>query len=132
MNHHNALSTRRFHRPLSSFRSLAVAAVIGVFAMAGSAAVQAQATAGSIFGKAPAGDTVRAKSTTNGLQRHVEVDAKGRYSIGALPVGVYTVTLEENGKPVVKHLNVQVVVNRGINVSFDCTQGECGKLASKQ
>jgi hypothetical protein len=128
MNDFSSSSPRRFHQRFS-FRGLAVAAVIGACGMVGSAAVQAQATAGHIFGKAPAGDTVRAKSTTTGLQRHVEVDAKGRYTLSALPVGVYTVTLEENGKPVVKHLNVGVIVNRGIKVDFDCTQGQCGQLA---
>jgi hypothetical protein len=131
MNHFNSPSPRHFHQRFS-FRGLAVAAVIGVCGMVGSVAVQAQATAGHIFGKAPAGDTVRAKSTTTGLQRHVEVDAKGRYSISALPVGVYTVTLEENGKPVVKHLNVGVIVNRGIKVDFDCTQGQCGQAAENR
>ncbi len=128
MNDFSSPSPRRFHQRFS-FRGLAVAAVIGACGMVGSAPVQAQATAGHILGKAPAGDTVRAKSTTTGLQRHVEVDAKGRYTLSALPVGVYTVTLEENGKPVVKHLNVGVIVNRGIKVDFDCTQGQCGQLA---
>jgi len=128
MNHFSSPSPRHYHQRFS-FRGLAVAAVIGVCGMVGSVAVQAQATAGHIFGKAPAGDTVRAKSTTNGMQRHVEVDAKGRYMLSALPVGVYTVTLEENGKPVVKHPNVGVIVNRGIKVDFDCTQGQCGQLA---
>jgi|UPI0002FD62D0 hypothetical protein len=131
MNHFSSPSPRHFH-PRFSFRGLAVAAVIGVCGMVGSVAVQAQATAGHIFGKAPAGDTVRAKSTTNGMQRHVEVDEKGRYMLSSLPVGVYTVTLEENGKPVVKHLNVGVIVGRGIKVDFDCTQGECGQLANNQ
>ena len=65
----------------------------------------------------------------NGMQRHVEVDEKGRYMLSSLPVGVYTVTLEENGKPVVKHPNVGVIVNRGIKVDFDCAQGQCGQLA---
>lgn len=130
MNHFNSPSLHHFHR--FSLRSLVTAAVIGVCGMAGSAAVYAQSTAGSIFGKAPAGDTVRAKSTTTGTQRHVEVDAKGRYTMSSLPNGVYTVTLEENGVAVVKHLNVQVIVGRGITVDFDCAQAQCGQLASKQ
>lgn len=114
-----------------SLRSLAVAAVIGLCGVAGSTAVHAQATAGNVFGKAPAGDTITAHSTTTGLERQAQADAKGRYSIGPLPVGVYTVTLEENGRPVVKHVNVPVVVGRGIKVDFDCVQGQCAQLASK-
>jgi carboxypeptidase family protein len=110
---------------------LALAAVIGMCGVAGSGAVQAQATAGLVFGKAPAGDSVRALSTTTGIQREVHVGADGRYALRALPVGVYTVTLQENGKPVRQHLNVPVIVGRGIKVDFDCTQ-DCADTASKQ
>lgn len=113
-------------------RSAVLAAVIGLSGLAGSAVVHAQATAGDVFGRAPAGDTVFAKSTTNGTQREVTVDAKGRYSIRSLPVGVYTVTLKANGQGVMKHLNVPVVVGRGIKVDFDCAQGQCGEAANKQ
>jgi hypothetical protein len=102
-----------------SARALALGAALAVCGLAGSSAVYAQATAGEVFGKAPAGDTVTAKSTTNGSQREVRVDAKGRYMIRSLPIGVYTVTLSENGRPVAKHLNVPVVVGRGIQVNFD-------------
>jgi hypothetical protein len=114
----HSIHTGSVRRVLSA-RSFALAAALAVCGLAGSSAVYAQATAGEVFGKAPAGDTVTAKSTTNGTQREVQVDAKGRYSIRALPIGVYTVTLSENGQPVAKHLNVPVVVGRGIQVNFD-------------
>ena len=131
MNNKCSLSSHRpARRRVFLIRGLALAAVIGMCA-AGSATAFAQATAGKIFGKAPAGDTVSAQSTATGLQRRVQVDAKGRYSIAPLPAGVYTVTLEENGRPVLKHLNVPVIVSRGIKVDFDCAQGECAKLADK-
>ena len=132
MNNNSSLSSNRpRHRRGFSLQSLAMAAVIGVCGAAGSAAVHAQATAGHVFGQAPAGDTISAQSTTSGFQRQVQADAKGRYSIGPLPVGVYTVTLEENGRPVVKHVNVPVIVGRGMKVDFDCDQGQCAQLASK-
>jgi len=105
-------------------------AVVGA-CMAGSAAVCAQATAGNIFGKAPAGSTISAQSTTSGLLRRDQSDTKGRYDIGPLPVGNYTVTLEENGRPVLKHLNVPVIAGRGIKVDFDCAQGDCARPAAK-
>ena len=114
----HSIHTGSVRRVLSA-RSFALAAALAVCGLAGSSAVYAQSTAGEVFGKAPAGDTVTAKSTTNGTQREVQVDAKGRYSIRALPIGVYTVTLSENGQPVAKHLNVPVVVGRGILVNFD-------------
>ena len=100
-------------------RGFVTAAAVALFGMAGSAAVHAQATAGEVFGNAPAGSTVLAKSTTTGTQREVQADEKGRYAIRALPIGVYTVTLSENGQPVAKHVNVPVVVGRGIKVDFD-------------
>jgi hypothetical protein len=105
--------------------SLALAIIIGIGGVAGSAAVKAQATAGSVFGYAPAGQTVLAKSVTNGLSRHVTVDAKGRYNIGALPVGTYTVTLEKDGTPVTQHNNVPITVGRGSKVDFPCPQDQC-------
>jgi hypothetical protein len=106
-------------RRVLSARAFVLGAALAVCGLAGSSAVYAQATAGTVFGKAPAGDTVTAKSTTNGSQREVQVDAKGRYMIRSLPIGVYTVTLSENGQPVAKHVNVPVVVGRGIQVNFD-------------
>lgn len=102
-----------------AMRSFVFAAALAVCGLAGSAAVHAQATAGEVFGKAPAGDTVTAQSTTTGTQRVVQADAKGRYTIRALPVGVYNVTLTENGQAVAKHVNVPVIVGRGIKVDFD-------------
>jgi hypothetical protein len=115
-------STRR-----GSVRAFVMAAAVAAFGMAGSAAVYAQATAGKVFGNAPAGSTIVAKSTTNGTQRTVQADEKGRYSIRELPVGVYTVTLSENGQPVAKHLNVPVIVGRGVLVNFDAQANAGGQ-----
>jgi len=113
-------------------RSLALAAIVGACALAGAATVGAQATSGTVFGKAPAGYTVTVHNTTSGFEHQVSVDAKGRYTVKALPVGVYDVTLEQNGRPVVRHPNVPVVVGRGIKVDFDCAPGQCGEVADKQ
>lgn len=111
---HKTGSTRRS----LSLRPLMMAAAFAVIGVASSGVAHAQATAGEVFGNAPAGTTVLAKSTTNGTQREVQVDEKGRYAIRALPIGVYTVTLSDNGQAVAKHMNVPVVVGRGIKVDF--------------
>jgi hypothetical protein len=127
-----SVSIKPSSRKHGFFRGAMLATVVSLCGVAGSAAVHAQATAGEVFGKAPAGDTVSAKSTTNGVQRTVQVDAKGRYTIRALPVGVYNVTLMENGHAVLQHAKVPVVVGRGIKVDLDCAQIKCGEAADQQ
>lgn len=79
----------------------------------------AQATTGSIFGQAPAasGETVTVSGST-GVTREVPVDASGRYSIGNLPLGSYTVTLKKDGAVVDSRNNVNIVVGAGTTVSF--------------
>jgi hypothetical protein len=125
--HNHSLRRRAF-----SVRSLAMAAIIGIGGIAGSAAVNAQATATNIFGIAPAGQTVMAKSNTSGFNRHVKVGADGRYNIRALPVGVYTVTLEKDGNATEEHNNVALTVGRGSKVDFPCPQSQCAESASHQ
>lgn len=107
-------------------RAFVAATAFAVFGLVGSAAI-AQSTDGAVFGSAPAGDSVLALNTSNAVQRTVQVDARGRYFIHALPVGVYEITLSENGKAVMKHVNVPVVVGRGIKVDFGCPQDQCAK-----
>ena len=134
MNNSNPLSSNQIRRRHGqSLRNLAITAVIGVCGAAGSAAANAQTTItdGEVFGRAPAGDSIAALSTTTGFQRQVAVNAKGRYTIGPLPVDIYTVMLEEDGHPVVEHLNVPVEADSGIRVDFDCSQGQCAQLANK-
>ncbi|HKR77915.1 MAG TPA: carboxypeptidase-like regulatory domain-containing protein [Rhodanobacter sp.] len=112
-------------------RSLMLAGVAGAFALAGVSTASAQSTTGSVFGKAPAGYAVSVRSAATGAGRTVHVDASGRYSARELPNGVYTVTLQQNGQPLVKHPNVSVVVGRGIEVDFDCSVLKCSEVASK-
>jgi hypothetical protein len=112
-------------------RSLLLAGVVAAFALAAAGTASAQSTAGKVFGKAPIGASVAARSDSTGAQREVKVDSVGRYSIHALPVGVYTVTLKENGQPVMKHIKVPVIVGRGSEVDFNCMPGKCSETASK-
>lgn len=103
-------------------RGFVLAGVAGVFALAGISAASAQSTTGSVFGKAPTGYSVSVRSTTTGAGRTVRVDHDGRYSARELPVGTYTVTLKEGSQAVAEHLNVSVVVGRGMQVDFDCAE----------
>ncbi|WP_182657145.1 TonB-dependent receptor [Stenotrophomonas lacuserhaii] len=82
-------------------------------------AASAQSTTGSLYGSAPgaAGASIIVESDS-GLKRTVEVNANGRYTLGALPVGKYTVTLQRDGKVVQQRDNVQLKVGAGTDVSF--------------
>lgn len=127
----NSNSNRHSQRRTSFARRLAISTVLAVCGATGSIAIHAQSTAGTVYGIAPAGDSILVHNETNGIQRRVHVDSKGRYRVSAVPRGVYTVTLEENGQPIVKHTNVPVNAGGGIKVDFDCAKGECGKPADK-
>lgn len=113
-------------------RGLALAGVVGACAIAGMSTASAQATAGKVFGKAPAGYTITVHSDTTGIGRTVKADAAGRYSAAQLQPGRYTVTLKQDDQPVAKQLNVPVTVGRGIEVDFKCGQVQCnGPVATK-
>ncbi len=73
--------------------------------------VQAQSTTGSIYGDAGAGATVTVQNQS-GFTRTVIADAAGRYSIGSLPTGEYTVTIQRDGQ-VVGTRNVTVLAGAG-------------------
>ncbi len=112
------------------FATLALAALVGAVGLGGSALVHAQSTAGVVFGNAPAGDTVTARSTINGTQREVHVASNGRYAIRALPVGVYDVILTKNDEVVTQKLKVPVIVGRSIKVDFACVGGGCRQASA--
>lgn len=80
--------------------------------------VQAQSTTGSIYGTVPngAGTTIVVKNES-GLSRTVAADASGRYNITSLPIGNYTVTVENGGK-VVGTRNVTVRAGAGADGSL--------------
>lgn len=124
----NILSLRFVSRRIA--RGLALASVIGAFAVAGISTVSAQATSGEVFGKAPAGYSVAVRSDMIGVGRTVKVDSTGRYFAHALPLGTYTVTLKKSDQDVAKHLNVSVIVGRGVEVDFNCSEIKCNEAAN--
>ena len=81
--------------------------------------VAAQSTTGTLQGTAAGseGATVVAQSDS-GLRRTVTIDAQGRYSFGALPVGRYTITLQRDGRVLEQRDDVQLRVGSGTEVSF--------------
>jgi hypothetical protein len=119
------LAVRRGHT-----RSLALAALIGVCGMAGTATAHAEdITKGGLFGNAPAGAAVLVTSNATGARREVQADTKGRYLVNSLPIGVYTVALTEDGQPFARHPSVPILVGHGARVDFHCVQGSCTDFA---
>ncbi|WP_158882342.1 TonB-dependent receptor [Rhodanobacter sp. L36] len=109
----NTLSISPFRRrPL--VRALMLTTGIG---MAGGAL--AQSTTGTLVGQVAdrAGDSVMIQSS-NGLVRQVPVDARGHYVAAQLPLGTYTVSLQQAGKVVDTRNNVELRVSSATNVSF--------------
>ncbi len=81
--------------------------------------VLAQSTTANVYGSVPAesGLTIQAQSDS-GLTRTVTADASGRYNIGSLPVGTYTITLRRGDTVVDQRKGVVLRVNSGTDVSF--------------
>ncbi|WP_429198167.1 TonB-dependent receptor plug domain-containing protein [Luteibacter sp. W1I16] len=92
-------------------------------AMSGAGAY-AQSTTGSVFGQAPAaeGESVQVKSTS-GVTREVAVGTDGRYTVGSLPLGTYTVSLVQGGKVVDTRTDITLRVGSGTEVSFATASG---------
>src|SRR5699024_8280983 len=78
-----------------------------------------QATTGSVFGHVDggSGDVIQVESAS-GIIRSATVDDSGRYVIGSLPVGTYTVTLMRDGQIVQERDDVTLRVGAGTEVSF--------------
>jgi outer membrane receptor for ferrienterochelin and colicin len=68
----------------------------------------AQNTAGALAGHAAAGATVTVTNPATGFSRTVAVGADGSYRIASLPVGTYTVTVQQNGQAVGSPVTVNV------------------------
>lgn len=83
------------------------------------AGVHAQSTTGSIVGNvaAGAGNTVKIENNS-GFSREVTVDERGRYSLGNLPLGTYTVSLKKDGSVRETREHVTIIVGASTEVSF--------------
>ncbi|MEO7066471.1 MAG: carboxypeptidase-like regulatory domain-containing protein [Rhodanobacter sp.] len=96
-----------------------------ILASAGLGTAHAQSTSGKIFGQAPAGSLVTARSSM-GLSRHASVKDNGHYIITSLPPGTYTVIIEKEGTTVDTRKNIPIGAGRGSEVDFACPQDKCG------
>ena len=103
---------------------LAMALAVGFGA---TAPVYAQSTTGDIFGQVPAaaGETIQVSGST-GVTRSVPVDAQGRYRVGNLPLGNYTVSLMRNGAVVDSRKDVPIKVGGSTEVGFEAAATAAG------
>lgn len=124
------ISTQSGAARRSMIRNLALVAVAGLCATAGISAARAAETTGRVFGQAPSNATVLVSSPEFAIQRKIPVGADGRYMASWLPIGVYEVTVIDNGQALVRHPSVQVFVDRGSRVDFSCANGQCSELAA--
>lgn len=111
-----------------TYRRTALALALG---MGFTGLASGQATTGSIFGQTRSGsaDTVVVQNAT-GLTREATVDASGRYNVGSLPLGTYTVTLKRGGETVDSRSNVVLRVGSGTDVSFGASEANARELSS--
>ncbi|RUL69210.1 carboxypeptidase-like regulatory domain-containing protein [Dyella choica] len=107
-----------------SVGSAAIAIALGIACSLPPSTAHAQSTSSTIFGQAPAGETITATSSL-GLHRHETVNKKGRYKISSLPTGDYTVTLEKSGQSVDTRSNIALIAGRGAEVDFACPNDHC-------
>lgn len=107
-------------KPLLRRSTLALALAVS---MGATGLAWGQATTGGIFGTAPAeeGSTI-VVTNESGLTREVQVTG-GRYNIGSLPIGTYTVTLRRDGQDISSQNNVTLSVGANTQINFASSQG---------
>jgi hypothetical protein len=106
-----------------------IALFASVFGAAGTA--MAQTATGQITGTVrDANGAVLAKakvsvnSASTGLMRETTTNDEGVYSFPLLPVGVYAVTVEQQGFRASKKSNISINVDQIVRADFDLTVGE--------
>ncbi|MCC4594347.1 TonB-dependent receptor [Xanthomonas campestris pv. phormiicola] len=104
------------HRDRKAFKRTALAMILSASLAHG--AVHAQSTTGSIYGSAPASGTSITIQSDTGLSRTVPVDGNGRYTLGSLPIGNYTVILRRGEETIDTRKDVLLRVGSGTEVSF--------------
>lgn len=113
--------------PSNRMRAIHRSALSVALAMAFSSGAFAQSTTGSVYGSVAGepGLTVQVQSDS-GITRTATIDSNGRYSIGSLPVGTYTITLRRGDQVVDQRKNVLIKVSSGTDVSFGGGAGTGG------
>src|ERR1700733_10774815 len=76
--------------------------------------------------------TVTAENTSTGQKRSASTDKKGGYSIPDLPIGTYTVSVEQPGFSVAKRENVLITVAQTATVDIVLQPGTLNQVVEVQ
>lgn len=79
---------------------------------------------GAVLAKAK----VRVNSALTGLTRETTTNEEGSYVFPLLPVGVYTVTVEQPGFSTARKVNISINVDQIVRTDFDLTVGEVSAI----
>jgi len=121
-------------------RSVTIMLIVLFVSLSGAAGrAMAQTATGQITGavKDASGALVaRAKvkvaSASTGLTRETATNDEGVYVFPLLPVGVYAVTVEQQGFRAAKKSNISINVDQIIRADFDLTVGELNAIVEVQ
>ncbi len=78
----------------------------------------AQNVAGSVMGRASAGDEIVITNTETGLTRSVTADSSGNYRLAQLPVGNYSLQTNRDGKAIGQPVQVAVTLGNATTVNI--------------
>jgi Carboxypeptidase regulatory-like domain len=75
---------------------------------------------------------VKISSASTGLSRETMTNEEGSYSFPLLPVGVYAVTVEQQGFRAARKSNISINVDQIVRADFDLTIGEVSAIVEVQ
>ena len=109
-----------------------VEAIIALLALVfGATGAMAQTATGQITGEVRDGTgavlakaRVKVDSALTGITRETTTNVEGTYVFPLLPVGVYTVTVEQQGFRAARKVNITINVDQIVRADFDLTVGE--------
>jgi len=101
-------------------------------AMAQTATGQITGTVKDANGAVLAKARVKVNSAQTGFTRETTTNEEGVYVIPLLPVGVYSVTVEQQGFRAAKKSNISINVDQIVRADFDMTVGELSAIVEVQ
>ena len=101
-------------------------------AMAQTATGQITGTVKDANGAVLAKAKVKVNSASTGLARETATNDDGSFSFPLLPVGVYAVTVEQQGFQTARKSNITINVDQIVRADFDLTVGEVSAIVEVQ